>query len=64
MADYRVTVTEEPWVIRGGYVAFAVLIERPETPPGTGWVAVRGAATQLQATVAEVRTVLEREGLL
>lgn len=59
MADYRVTVTEEPVVESGGWVTFQVVIERPATPPATGWVVVPGAASQLRATVAEVRTALQ-----
>lgn len=56
MAEYRVTIGEEPWVDRGGYVVFAVEIERPE---GAGWTAVRGSTSQLRVPTAEVRAALQ-----
>ena len=59
MADYRVTVNEEPWVEQGGWVAFDVTIERPATAPATGWVEVKGAASMLRVPTAEVRAALQ-----
>jgi hypothetical protein len=57
VAEYRVTVTGEPWVVRSGYVVFAVEIERPDGVGG--WVAVRDALSELRVPLHEVRTALQ-----